>query len=268
MLQEVESMRECENWTSTLPSELPLWELDSRWTPEFSKNDCKGQNPLDWGFPYIIGNLLERKCLKWAHMTHLGIWNSNCGQKKSWESNWQFDSRPLKVENHPLVCRWHATYLWKFVDESYNFVLDLILIRGVHKKLCAPEIVRVPTLGISGLPLGSPETKWHLGAGLLAKHKVYYKGEGGGFPQVRAVVSLVSMCCPWLVRAPKCYNYALTNLRLGFVQVRVNSWCLWFFLVPSWSSSMPFYPRSATSQGSHPNSFSFHCLHLWTRSWV
>jgi len=30
------------------------------------------------------------------------------------------------------------------------------------------------------------------GAGPMAKHKVYYKGEGGGFPQVQPVVSLVS----------------------------------------------------------------------------
>jgi hypothetical protein len=29
------------------------------------------------------------------------------------------------------------------------------------------------------------------------------RGEGGGFPQVRAVVSLVCSCCPWLVPAPK-----------------------------------------------------------------
>ncbi len=40
----------------------------------------------------------------------------------------------------------------------------------------------VPTLGISKLPLGSPNTKCHLGAGHVAKHKVYYKEEGGGFP--------------------------------------------------------------------------------------
>jgi len=26
----------------------------------------------------------------------------------------------------------------------------------------------------------------------MERHRVYYKGEGGGFPQVRAVVSLVS----------------------------------------------------------------------------
>jgi len=54
----------------------------------------------------------------------------------------------------------------------------------------------VPILGISKLPLKSPETKCHLGAGPVAKHKVYYKGEGGGFPQVQAVVSLVSLCLP------------------------------------------------------------------------
>jgi hypothetical protein len=25
-------------------------------------------------------------------------------------------------------------------------------------------------------------TKWHLGVSPMARHKVYYKGEGGGFP--------------------------------------------------------------------------------------
>jgi hypothetical protein len=40
------------------------------------------------------------------------------------------------------------------------------------------------------------ETKWHLGASPVTKHKKYYKGEGGGFPQVQAVVSPVSLCLP------------------------------------------------------------------------
>jgi len=44
--------------------------------------------------------------------------------------------------------------------------------------------VKVPILGISGLPFGSPRTKCNLDTGLVAKHIVYYKGEGGGFPQV------------------------------------------------------------------------------------
>jgi hypothetical protein len=51
-------------------------------------------------------------------------------------------------------------------------------------------------MGISKLPFGSPATKWHLGASPVARHRVYYKGEGGGFPQVRAVVNLMSPSLP------------------------------------------------------------------------
>jgi len=34
-------------------------------------------------------------------------------------------------------------------------------------------------VGILGFPLGSPGTKCHLDVGLMERHKVYYKGEGG-----------------------------------------------------------------------------------------
>jgi hypothetical protein len=51
-------------------------------------------------------------------------------------------------------------------------------------------------LAILGLPFGSPETKNHSNAGLAERCKVYYMGEGGGFPQVRAVVSLVNLKLP------------------------------------------------------------------------
>jgi len=39
--------------------------------------------------------------------------------------------------------------------------------------------------------LGVPREKSHLDVSSVASHKAYYKGEGGGFPQVQAVVSLV-----------------------------------------------------------------------------
>jgi hypothetical protein len=142
--------------------------------------------------------LFKRKCLKWARITHLDIWNTSYGQKKGWESNWQFDSRPLKVKNRPdfLACRGRATYHWKALDEDYNFASDLITIRGLHKKLWGSKIARLPTLAILGVPLGSPETKSHLDVGFMERHRIYYKGEGGGFPQVRTVVSLVSSNLP------------------------------------------------------------------------
>jgi len=56
--------------------------------------------------------------------------------------------------------------------------------------------VGVPTLEISGIPFGSHGTKCHLNVDLVERYIVYYKGEGGGFPQVRAVVSFVSSSLP------------------------------------------------------------------------
>jgi len=44
--------------------------------------------------------------------------------------------------------------------------------------------VSTSTLGILEFPLGSPGTKSHLDVGPMGNHRVYYKGEGGGFPQV------------------------------------------------------------------------------------
>jgi hypothetical protein len=55
-------------------------------------------------------------------------------------------------------------------------------------------------MGIPGLPLGSLGTKCHLDVALVERHRVYYKGEGDGFPQVRAMVNLMSLkllvACP------------------------------------------------------------------------
>jgi hypothetical protein len=91
-------------------------------------------------------------------MTHLGIYNISYGQKKGQESNWQFDSRPLKVKNRPnlLVCKWHVTYRW---NEGYNFSFDLILIEGLEKKLWAYKVAKVLISRILGLQLGSLKTK-------------------------------------------------------------------------------------------------------------
>jgi len=74
-------------------------------------------------------------------------------------------------------------------------------------------------MGIFRLPLGSPETKRHLGASPMAKHRIYYKGEDGGFPQIQAVMSFVGLFFSWFIRAPKCSNYALTNLLFGLCKL-------------------------------------------------
>jgi hypothetical protein len=57
----------------------------------------------------------------------------------------------------------------------------------------------------------------------MERHKVYYMGEGGGFPRVRAVVSQVSLelpvACLSTKGASKC---ELTNLLVGLMQIRVS----------------------------------------------
>jgi hypothetical protein len=190
-----------------------------KWTPESLERDYRGQNPLPRKVLYIIGKLLKHKCLKWVRITHLDIYNTSYGQKKGRESNWQFDFWPLKVKNRPnfLACRRLATYCWNFFDHGYNFALDFIVIKGLHAKLCAPKVARIPLVGILELPLGSPRTKSHLDVAPVEKRIIYYKGEVGGFPQVRAVVNLVSLRLP--VARP---NTTLCS----FLQARVNNWNL------------------------------------------
>jgi hypothetical protein len=46
--------------------------------------------------------------------------------------------------------------------KGYNFAPNLIAIGGLHRKLCVLKVAGIPTVGILGLPLGSPETKSHL----------------------------------------------------------------------------------------------------------
>jgi len=43
---------------------------------------------------------------------------------------------------------------------------------------------------------GTLGTKWYLGAGPMAKHKIYYMGEGGDFPQIEAMMNFANLSLP------------------------------------------------------------------------
>ncbi len=109
------------------------------------------------------------------------------------------------------------TYHWKALDKNYNFSLDFTSIRGLFAKLWGSKVAGVLVGAISGVP----GEKNHLDVGPMERCRVYYKGEGGGFPQVRAVMSLVSVCCPWFVLAPKVFQLCINHL-VGFVHARVS----------------------------------------------
>jgi len=67
----------------------------------------------------------------------------------------------------------------------------------------APKLQKFELARFRDSHLGVLREKNHLDVGPVERCRVYYKGEGGGFPQVRAMVILVCPCCPWFVLAPK-----------------------------------------------------------------
>jgi hypothetical protein len=87
----------------------------------------------------------------------------------------------------------------------------------------APQSCKNPNSRYFEPPFGSFETKYHSDASPVGRHKVYYKREGGGFPQVQAVVSLVNWNCMWLILAPKVFQLCTNQLVFGFVQVCVSN---------------------------------------------
>ncbi len=129
----------------------------------------QGSKHLTLKRSYVIRKLLKCRCRKWPRMNHLDICSTSYGKKKGQESNWQFDSRPLKVGNRPNpgVCRWNVTQRWKAFNKSYKFALDLIPIRGLRKESWIHKVPRVQTGTVSGLFFGSPGTKSYSNVGAV-----------------------------------------------------------------------------------------------------
>jgi hypothetical protein len=155
------TLKECEDDTHT--PEMGTWE--SSGTLENSEFDCRGQNTLPWGALYIVGKFLKRRCRKWPRMSHSDICSTSYVWKKGRESNWQFDSQPLKFRNwpNPDMFKWSVTHRWKALKESYKFASDLIPIEGLRKELWAAKVPGVQIETISGLLLGSPGKKMPFG---------------------------------------------------------------------------------------------------------
>jgi hypothetical protein len=112
-------------------------DLEPSGAPESLEFDSKGKKTSPWGVLGVIRKVLKCRCPKWPHIGHLDICSPSYGQTKGRESNWQFDSRPLKVGNRPAPnVRWEsATRRWKALEEGYKFGSNLVPIRAWGEKL-------------------------------------------------------------------------------------------------------------------------------------
>jgi hypothetical protein len=145
------TLAKCEDETHT----PKVGDLEPSETPESLEFDNKGQNTFPWGVLGVIGKVLKCRCRKWPRIGHLDICSPSYGQKKDRESNWQFDSRPLKVRNRPTPnVRWGSeTRRWKALKEGYKFHLDLVPIEARGEKLWCPKVPGVQNRDSFGTPL-------------------------------------------------------------------------------------------------------------------
>jgi hypothetical protein len=148
----------------------------------------------------------------------LDIWNTSYGQKKVWESNWQFDSRPLKVVNwHDfLTCRWHATNCWKALNKSYNFASDLISME-VCKESYGPSKSRQSQVwefrdSHLGVPRQNAIWMWPSWRGI----EYIIRGKVVASPKFEPWWVLWVRICLWLILAPKVLKLWTNQLVVWF----------------------------------------------------
>jgi len=105
--------------------------------PNVQSSTARPKTPRIGGVLGVIGKVLKLRYQKCPRILDLEFCKLSYGQKKGRESNWQFDSWPLKVGNRPVpdVRFGSAIRRWKDLDEGYNFGSDLVAIRGQGEEL-------------------------------------------------------------------------------------------------------------------------------------
>jgi hypothetical protein len=121
------------------------------------------------------------------------------------------DQKKSRIDPIYLVAEDARHTIGKLLTRATNFLQATSRSEVCSQSYGAPKSWENHLVQFRDSHSGVPREKSHLDVGFVASHRVFYKGEGGGFPEVRAVVSLVCLCCPWFVLTPKvlqlCTNY-------------------------------------------------------------
>jgi hypothetical protein len=193
----------CVKWEDETPTPK-VGDLESSGTPECLEFDSRDQNTLHWGVLGVIGKVLKCRCPKCPRIGHLDICSPSYGQKKGRES------RPLKVGNRPLPTSESGVRhgVGKLSKRAITLVQTSSWSDVAVGKYDLPK--SRDSNGdsfetILRLQLGSPEKKSHSDVASAEWRREYYMGEGGGFPRVRAVVSLVCQSARGLSQHPRVF---------------------------------------------------------------
>ncbi len=126
-------------------------------------------------FPF--GHLKQKLWPKERPGVKLAIWLPTI---KSWEST-QFPCVQATC-GIPLESSWQGLQLCSRPHCNQRSARQVMCLRSREN----------PSCGNFETSIWEFRTKSHLDVAPMESYRVYYKGEGGGFPQVRAMVSLVS----------------------------------------------------------------------------
>jgi hypothetical protein len=167
------------------------------------------------------------------------------------------------------MCKQRATYCWKALNEGYNYPSDLIAIGGLHAKLCASKVAKVPSTRISRLSFGSFGTKKAIWMWPLWRATEYtIRGKVVVSPKSELWWILWIRGCSWLVLAPKMFKLCTNHFELILCKfVWVIEACQ-FFLIPSRNSNTPLYPSKCCELGNTPNFLFFHYFQFGTHIWI
>ncbi len=119
---------------------------------------------MAWGVLHTIGKLLKHRCLKWARITHLDIWNISYGQKKGQEK-----SGITPISLHAGGVR-HT--VGKLLTTATTLFQTSPQLKVYTQSYGAPKSRESQFWQFRD----SHRTKSHLYVGLMERHIVYYKG--------------------------------------------------------------------------------------------
>jgi len=125
-----------------------------------------------------FGHLQPKLWAKEGPRVKLAVWLPTTKSRKSTSSRRRLGECDTELESSR-----------RELQLQFRTCLDPSLGRGVMVVQSSGS----PARTLSGLHFGSPNKMCHSDVASSTSRREYYKGEGGGFPRIRAVVSLV---CP------------------------------------------------------------------------
>jgi hypothetical protein len=181
---------------------------------------------------------------------HHKLWS-----KEGPESNWQFDSRPLKVGNQldSGACRWSATHCWKLSRRVTTLVKTLSRSKFGARSYARPK---------------SRESKlgqfWDSTLGVLGKRTIWMQVQQRAAENIiwRKVVASPEFgpwwvkwvqSSPWFVPTSKGCRMSFNQFVSWVLDVGPYNWVsLFLFLVYPGAFSMPLSPPLVLEAGSVP----------------